>query len=215
MKDKIILVGGGGHCKSVIDVIETEGLYQIAGIVDLDEKVGSSIQGYAIFATDDDLPDLAREFKNFCITVGHIKSNALRKGLFLNLKTLGVNFPVITSPHAYVSNHTTVGEGTVIMHRAVVNANTTLGTCCIINTGCVIEHDVFIGDHCHVAPLSAVNGGCIVETDCFIGSNSVIIPGITIKRHSLVAAGSVIISNVEENSVYAGNPARLKKKNHG
>ena len=215
MKDKIILVGGGGHCKSVIDVIESEGLYQIAGIVDIHEKVGSSIQGYAIIATDDDLPELAKEFRNFCVTVGQIKSNALRKGLFLNLKKLGANFPVIRSPHAYVSKHTTIGEGTVIMHRAVVNANTTLGTCCIINTGCVIEHDVVIGVHCHVAPLFAVNGGCVVETDCFVGSNSVIIPGITIKRNSILAAGSVIISNVEENSLYAGNPATLKRKNHG
>jgi sugar O-acyltransferase (sialic acid O-acetyltransferase NeuD family) len=215
MKDKIILVGGGGHCTSVIDVVETSGLFEIAGIVDLPEKVGSSILGYNIIATDDDLPDLARKFKNFCVTVGHIKSNALRKRLFSKLETLGVNFPVIVSPKAYVSKHSSIGSGTVVMHQAVVNANTTIGTCCIINTGCVIEHDVVIGDHCHVAPRSSVSGGCVVEMDCFVGSNSIVIPGVTIRRNALVAAGSVVITDVEEDSFYAGNPARLKKKNHG
>ena len=214
MKDKIILVGGGGHCRAVIDIIESGKLFEIAGVIDVPEKVGSSIYGYNIIGTDDDLPALVKEVKTFCVTVGHIKSNALRKSLFANLKALGAHLPVITSPHAYVSNHATIGEGTVVMHSAVINASATIGRNCIINTASIIEHDVIIGDHCHVGPLSAVNGGCLVESNCFVGSNSVVIPGITIKRNSLVAAGSVIISTVEENSLYAGNPARLKKKYH-
>lgn len=215
MNDQIILVGGGGHCKSVIDVIEAEGLYQIAGIVDVAEKVGSSLLGYSVIATDNDLVHLAKDVKNFCVTVGHIKSNALRRSLFVHLKNLGVNLPVIKSPHARVANYTAIGEGTVIMHRAVVNTSATVGACCILNTGCVIEHDVTVGNFCHIAPLSAVNGSCVIEEDCFVGSNAVIIPGITIRRNSLIAAGAVILSDVDENSMYAGNPGRRKKTKHG
>ena len=212
MKEKIILVGGGGHCRSVIDVIEEQGIYQIAGIVDVPQKIGSSILGYKVFATDSDLPKLANDYKHFCITIGHIKSNRVRKDLYFDLKNRGANFPVITSPIAYVSRFARIKEGSVVMHRSVVNANASVGIGCIANTGCIIEHDVLIDDHCHIGPSAAVNGGCNIGTDCFIGSNAVVAPGITILNNSLIAAGSVVISNIEENSMYAGNPAKLKKK---
>jgi FlaA1/EpsC-like NDP-sugar epimerase len=70
----IILVGGGGHCKSCIDVIEQQGEYQIAGIVDLPEKLHQKILGYEVIATDEDLPRLADEYGNFLITLGQIKT---------------------------------------------------------------------------------------------------------------------------------------------
>jgi FlaA1/EpsC-like NDP-sugar epimerase len=94
MKEKIILVGGGGHCKSCIDVIEQEGAYQIAGVVDVPEKLHQKILGYEIIATDDDLPRLAEEYENFLITLGQIKSPEKRAKL-----------PIIVSPLAYVSKH--------------------------------------------------------------------------------------------------------------
>src|SRR5687768_3546413 len=102
MKEQIILVGGGGHCRSVIDVIEEGNSYEIAGIVDIPEKVGSLVSNYRIFATDEDFPDLASRYKNFCITIGHLKSNKARRIAFETLKKLGVNFPVVKSPNAYV-----------------------------------------------------------------------------------------------------------------
>lgn len=214
MKNTIVLIGGGGHCRSVIDVIEEQKIYEIVGIVDTPDKVGSQVLGYPIFATDDDLPKLAQEHINFCITIGHIKTNKLRKELYLRLKMIGANFPIIKSPYAHISKSASIKEGSVIMHRCVINSNSSLGVCCIANTACVIEHDVIIKDHCHVGPCGTVNGGCIIEDDCFIGSNSVLVPGISINKNSLIAAGSVIISDVGENSMYAGNPGTLKKKYH-
>lgn len=214
MKENIILVGGGGHCRSVIDLIQEQGIYQIVGIVDLASKMGSSVLGYKVVATDNDLPILAKEHRNFCVTIGHTKSSETRKNLFNVLKSCGATFPIIKSPNAYVSGSASVDEGTVIMHHSVVNANSKVGACCILNTGCVIEHDVTIADHCHVGPLAAINGGCIIQEDCFIGSKAVVIPGITISRNSLIAAGSVITNDIKQNGMYAGNPAVLKKRYH-
>ena len=54
-KEDLILIGGGGHCKSCIDVIELEDKYRIAGIVDLPEKLGQFLMGYSYLAVDDDL----------------------------------------------------------------------------------------------------------------------------------------------------------------
>lgn len=208
---KIILIGGGGHCRSVIDVIEQQGIYEIAGIVDVTSKIGTTVLGYKVIATDKELPLLAKEYKEFCVTIGHTVNRSLRKDIYLLLNGLNVKLPVVKSPHAYVATTASIKTGSVIMHHSIINANARLGESTIANTGCIIEHDVEIGNHCHIVPGSVLNGGCKIEDDCFIGSNSVLLPGTIMQKNSIVAAGSVIRGPVEENSMYAGNPGELKK----
>ena len=159
MKEKIILIGGGGHCKSCIDVIEQEGRFQIVGIVDVPEKLHQKILDIEIIATDDDLPGLVNEYENFLITLGQIKSPEKRIRLFEKVKELGGKLPVIISPFAYVSRHAGIEEGTIVMHYALVNAGAKVGKNCIINTKALIEHDAWIGDHCHIATGAVINGG--------------------------------------------------------
>lgn len=170
--ERIILVGGGGHCRSVIDVIEQQGKYKIDGIVDLKENIGEKILGYPVIACDNQLSELFSSCKNAVITVGHIKTNSLRLKLYESLKEIGYKLPVITSPLAYVSRHAQIGEGTVIMHHALVNANANIGKNCIINSKALIEHDAQVGDHCHISTASVINGGVVVENNTFVGSNS-------------------------------------------
>ena len=98
MKEKIILIGGGGHCKSCIDVIEQEGRFQIEGIVDVPEKVHQKVLGYEIIAADEDLALIAKEYSNFLITLGQIRSAHKRTLFFNSLRELGVRFPVTYSP---------------------------------------------------------------------------------------------------------------------
>lgn len=167
----IILVGGGGHCRSVIDVIEQQGKYQIVGIVDLKELIGQQVLGYPIIGCDDQLPDLLALCRTAVITVGHLRSNSLRLMLYELLKKLGYALPVITSPLAYVSPHANIGEGTVVMHHALINANASVGRNCIINSKALVEHDVRVGDHCHISTASVLNGGVVVADHTFVGSN--------------------------------------------
>jgi len=94
-RPEIILVGGGGHCKSCIDVIEQEGKYQIAGIVDLPEKLHEKILGYEIIATDEELLVMAKQYSSFLITIGQIRSATKRILLFNRLRELGARFPII------------------------------------------------------------------------------------------------------------------------
>ena len=159
MKGKIILIGGGGHCKSCIDVIEQEGKYQIAGIVDLPEKLHEKILGYEIIATDEDLPLLAKQYSSFLLTIGQIRSADKRVLLFHRLRELGARFPVIFSPLSYVSKHASVAEGTIVMHHALVNSGAAIGKNCIINTKVLIEHNAGVEDHCHIATGAVINGG--------------------------------------------------------
>jgi sugar O-acyltransferase (sialic acid O-acetyltransferase NeuD family) len=144
MKPRIVLIGGGGHCKSCIDVIELEAKYTIAGIVDIKEKLRQSALGYKILATDNDLPDLVKEYQYFFITLGQIKSPDKRIRIFQILRELGARLPVMISPLSYVSKYAEIGDGTIIMHHALINAGAKIGNNCIINNKALIEHDAII-----------------------------------------------------------------------
>ena len=194
--DKIILIGGGGHCYSCIDVIEQEGKYQIAGIVDVPDKLRQKILGYEIIATDDDLPQLGNEYENFLITMGQIKSPEKRIRLFQTLKNLGVKLPVVISPLAYVSKHAEIGDGTIIMHHALINAGAKIGSNCIINTKALIEHDAIIGEHCHIATCAIINGGVKVGPGTFFGSNAVCKEYIEIGENAVIGCGAKIIKDI-------------------
>ena len=172
MKEKIILIGGGGHCHSVIDVIEQEDKYEIIGIVDKKELIGNDILGYKIIGSDDDLETIFKTCKNAIITVGQIESNTVRVKLFNKLKEIGFTLPIIISPLAYVSKHSFIDEGTIIMHQSLVNANVKIGKNCIINTKALIEHDVTIEDNCHISTASVLNGAVLVKANTFFGSNA-------------------------------------------
>jgi len=190
VKEKIVLIGGGGHCHSVIDVIEQTNKYEIIGTIDTKENIGKKVLDYEIIACDDDLETIFETCKNAVITIGQIKSNTIRVKLFYKLKQIGFNLPVIISPIAYVSKHAIIEEGTIIMHHALVNANAKIGKNCIINTKALIEHDAIIEDNCHISTGAIVNGGVIVKKDTFYGSNATSKEYIEID--GFIKAGSIV-----------------------
>ncbi len=190
MKEKIVLLGGGGHCHSVIDVIEQENKYQIVGIIDKKELFGTNVLGYKIIASDDDLEEIYKTCKNAIITVGQIESNHVRVKLFNRLKEIGFNLPIIISPIAYVSKHSFIDEGTVVMHHAFINANVRIGKNCIINSKALIEHDVIIEDNCHISTASVINGAVLVKANTFLGSNATSKQSVEIS--GFIKAGSLV-----------------------
>jgi len=201
MKDEIVLIGGGGHCKACIDVIEKENKYRIAGIVDVKERIGEKVLGYDVFACDDDLLKVTKEYKYFFITIGQIKSAEKRVRIFELLEKKNIRFPVIISPLAYVSRHAHLEEGTIIMHKAFVNANAKIGKCCIINTDSIIEHDVRIESHCHISTGAIINGGTRVGARTFVGSNAVIRECRVIGEGSVISCGARIVTDLEKESL--------------
>lgn len=194
---EIVLIGGGGHCISCIDVIEHENRFKIAGIVDRKENLHKKVLGYEIFACDDDLPALVNQYPSFLITIGQIESSTVRVNLFNKLKSLNAWLPVLTSPSAYVSKYSQLGEGTIVMHHAFVNANVRVGTNCIINTGAKIEHDVVIGNHCHISTSATVNGNVIVGDRSFIGSSAVTREGVSIGEDVFIGCNERVTKDVQ------------------
>jgi sugar O-acyltransferase (sialic acid O-acetyltransferase NeuD family) len=191
MKD-ILIIGGGGHCKSVIDVIESTGEYKIYGIIDISEKVGQKVLGYEIIGTDEDLEKYRNDVELAFIAIGFINSVELRIKIYNKLKQLNFKLPVIISPLAYVSKHSFIEEGTVVMHYAVINAGAKIGKNCIINTKALIEHDAIIGDFSHISTGAIINGGVIVGKYSFVGSNATTKQYIKIMENSFIKAGTVV-----------------------
>lgn len=186
----LILLGGGGHCKSVIDVAESAG-YTILGILDKPEEVGKKVLSYQVIGTDDDI-DKYVDKAEFVITVGQIKSSTVRRQIAERVEKAGGRFSTIIAPDAVVSKYATIGQGTVILHHCVVNADARIGSNCIINTMVNIEHDVEIGDFCHISTGTMVNGTVKIGSDTFVGSGSIIYNNIEIPGCSIIPAGTTV-----------------------
>jgi len=205
----LILVGGGGHCKSVIDVAESAG-YTILGVLDLPSEVGKKVLDYEVIGVDDDIPYYVDKAE-FIITVGQIKDALLREKLHNKIVSVGGRLATIVASTAYVSKYAVLGRGTVVMHKAFVNAEVVIKESCIINTFANIEHSAEIGSFTHISTGAMVNGDCKVGSHVFLGSQSVMLNGTSISDNNVIAAGSFVRKSIKKSGIYAGNPARLMK----
>lgn len=206
----LVLVGGGGHCKSVIEAAESAG-YTVLAILDVPENLGNPILNYTITGTDRDIARYVCQAE-FIVTVGHIKDAALRIKLHEQVKEAGGRLATVIASTAHVSSYARIGEGTVVLHGAQVNADAFIGTGCIINTLANIEHDAVIGDYCHISTGAMVNGNCRVGAGVFLGSQSVMVNGTSVTAGCVIGAGSLVRKNVLKKGIYSGNPAELKIK---
>lgn len=204
----IILVGGGGHCESIIELIESGGKFQIQGIVDGEKK---SVLGYPVLGDDGIIASFPKDFF-FTISVGQIQSTSIRRRLYDMLKVADRKIAVLIAGTAVLSKHTSIGEGTSLHHHSVVNAGTEIGICNIINTGAIIEHGCVLGDFNHISSGAIINGDCVIGKDVFIGSGTIVRNGISICSNVFVGAGSYVSKNIEKPGVYIGMPARLVRE---
>lgn len=194
MKD-IILVGFGGHAKSVIDSIEKNKEYRIIGYTDT--KYQGEYHGYQYLGYDEMLQEYYDKGVKFAfITVGYMGKNKLRDYLYKQLKIIGYCIPFIVDKTAILAEDVMIGEGTFVGKKCVINAASRVGKMCIINTGAVIEHENQIGDFTHISVNSTLCGNVFVDSHCFVGSNSTIIQNIRIGSGSITGAGSVVLRNI-------------------
>lgn len=193
--EDIVLIGFGGHAKSVADTIETQGKYRIVGFTDQD--LGKTYKNYKTIGTDEALADLFRQgVKNAFITIGYMGDSTLRKRLYLKLKEIGYQVPAIIDDTAVLAEDARIGEGTYIGKRAVVNANAVVGDMCIINTGAVVEHDCRIGSFSHVAVGAVVCGMAQIGQEVLIGANATVLQCVKIGKGAKVGAGTVALKDV-------------------
>lgn len=187
--EDIILVGYGGHAKSVADCIERAEKYRIIGYTDL-EKVDSN---YPYLGPDEVLKEyFERGVKNVAICQGYLGHGELRQKLYEYVKNIGFSLPIIMDPTSIVSETAIVDEGTFIGKSAIINADAHIGKMCIVNTKALIEHECEVGDFSHIAGAAVICGQVRIGKAAFIGANSTVIQCQELPNGKIVPAGMTI-----------------------
>lgn len=212
--DSVILIGGGGHAKAIIEIIEMRKEYHIVGITDNNqEKMEKSISGVSIIGNDGILQSYFQKgIKRAFITLGTVADTRARIKLYNMLNEIGFELINVIHPSAIIADSLAMGTGNALMPGSIINAYTTLGNNCIINTGTIVEHDCIIEDHVHISTGAKLAGNVKVKKGTHIGIGAIIKQGVTIGRQVIVGAGAVVLGDIPDNIVCAGIPARKIKR---
>ncbi|KJR42232.1 Sialic acid O-acyltransferase, NeuD [Candidatus Magnetoovum chiemensis] len=209
MKDKIVLLGGGGHAKVLIELIKALDRYNISCILDPVIEPSTEVMGIEVLGGDQYLEGLFTEgVINACISLGSVKADSRRKGLYEKVRNMGFLVPSLIHPKAIVSTDAIISEGVQIMAGAILQTGSIIGENSVINTGAIIEHDCRIGNHVHVCPGAVVCGGCCVGDGAFVGAAATVIQCVNIGNNATVAAGASVIGNVPDGCTVKGIPAQ-------
>jgi sugar O-acyltransferase (sialic acid O-acetyltransferase NeuD family) len=207
---KLLLVGAGGHCRSVIDSIDRKQYSDIV-IIDMPEVVEDNILSLPIVGTDDDILSLFNKgYRCAVITVGSIGNPIKRIYLYNKLRKAGYQFPSIIDPTAIISqSETSVAEGVFIGKGVIINAGVHVGAFSIINTGAIIDHDCDIGQFVHIGPGVRMAGEICIGDNVHIGIGSTLVQSISIGANSVIGAGSVVVSDIAKNVTAYGIPCKV------
>ncbi|MBU3181557.1 acetyltransferase [Clostridium psychrophilum] len=214
--EKIVLVGAGGHCKVIIDIIKSVGKYDVVGVTDKNYFKGKFVLDIPIIGDDSILEELYyKGVKNAFVCIGALQNMGLRDKIFNKLKAIGFNIPVLIHKDAIVSSYACISFGTCVMPGAIINSGACIGENCIVNTGAVIEHDCKLQRNTHISSKACIAGGVSVGHDTNIGMGSSIIQSLQIGNNVIIGAGTVVIDNIVDNAVAVGVPSKIIKYKNG
>ncbi len=196
----MLLFGASGHCKVIIDCLESEG-QNISGIFD-DDPVKNELLGYKVLGKYNSSV-LSNE--KIIISIG---DNKTRKKI---VDYVEHSFGKAIHNSVSISKNVKIDEGTVVFHKSILQSSVEVGKHVIINTAASIDHDCTIGDFVHISPNATLCGNVKIGEGTHIGAGAVIIPNIKIGKWSMIGAGSVVTKDVPDNIVVVGNPARKIK----
>lgn len=213
--EKIVLVGAGGHCKVIIDIIKSVSKYDIVGVTDR-AYVSSEdkfVLDIPIIGDDSRLEELYNSgVTNAFVCVGALQNIALRHVIYNKLKDIGFNIPVLIHKNSIVSPYASIASGTCVMAGAIINPGALIGENCIVNTGAVIEHDCKVQWNTHISPRACIAGGVDIGYNTHIGMGSSIIQTVHIGNNVIIGAGAVVIENIVDNVVAVGIPSKIIKR---
>lgn len=211
MSKRVYIYGSGGHARVIADILVSE-KKKVLGFIDDDpskwqkSRCRYEVIGYGAFLE-------RRKKEDFWVIMG-IGDNGARKRIVANMEISG-KAPFDTAVHssAVIGRNTNIGQGTVVMAGAVINCGSTIGQHVIINTGACIDHDCIVDEFVHVSPGAHLGGGVVVGAGSWIGLGASIINNCRIGRNAIVGMGGVVIRDIPDSWVVAGNPAHFLKMN--
>lgn len=211
MTKRLLLIGGGGHCASILDSVLRSGQFEKVGIVDSNDQIER--MGISVVGSDDDLQKLFDAgWTDAFISVGSVGNVSIRRKLYAKIKEIGFSVPSIIDPTSVIASDARISEGCFIGKYAIINSGARIGSCAIINTGAVVEHDCEVGDFCHVSPGSIILGGVHVGENTHVGSGSVVKQGVQIGSDTMIGQLSNVLSDISSGVTAYGNPCKVVTK---
>ena len=208
----ILVYGGGGHAKTVIDMIRAVGGYLIAGIVDDNLAAGNQVLGVPVLGSSSILDELHDQGVMLAVnTVGGIGKPDIRVRVFERLDQAGYQFPTLVHPRAYVEPTARILEGSQVMPLAYVGSDSQVGFGCIINYGAIISHDCQLADYVNISPGGTLAGGVSVGERSQVGMRATVNINLTIGCDVRIGNGATVKQDVPDGEVIrAGSiwPAR-------
>lgn len=200
--EDIILIGCGGHAKSVVDSIESAGKYNIVGFLDYKAE---KYKQYEVIGKDEKLEELFLSgIKNAFVTIGYMGKSMLRNDIYDKLKKIGFSIPSIVDSSAILASDVQISEGVYIGKGAIVNSNAVIDKMSIVNTGAIVEHDCKVGSFSHVAVGSVLCGAVSIGKNVLIGANATILQERSIGDFSIIGAGVTVRKSIKENITFCG-----------
>jgi sugar O-acyltransferase (sialic acid O-acetyltransferase NeuD family) len=204
----LLLIGGGGHCSTVIESLQ-DGIYEKIGIIDKIENIGKLLSNVPFVGCDNDLEILSKDYGSAFISLGGISDWKKREYLAQQAERCKYSIPSIIHPMSVVSKTADISKGVLLGAMCVINAHTKIGEMCILNTGCIVEHDCVVEAYVHVSPGAILCGGVRVGKGSHIGAGSVVKEGVSIGENTLIGIGSVVTRDIPSNAVAYGNPCKV------
>lgn len=214
MREKIVLIGAGGHGSVILDLMTLLPQFEVVGLLDENTALhGKVIAGVPVLGSPASELDilLAGGVRRAHISFWNTAKGLERWRLFQKLIEMGFQMPPLVHPAATVAATARLGDGTCVLAGSVVNANVLIGESCIINTRSVVEHDCNLGSNVHIAPGAVLGGGVRIGNDTLVGLNATVLPQVRLGKYVRVGAGAVVTRDVRDGLTVTGIPARLHK----
>ncbi len=206
---KIIIVGAGGHSRSIYECIRHNKNLEVIAFVDHVASKGSElIMNISVLGPHSIVSKLITEenIKGFVLGIG---DNKIRARRYEEFKLMGLEPISAIHPTAKIAYNVDIGKGVMIGINSTINTNSKIGNNCIINTGSIIEHENTIEENVHIAPGTTIAGRVIIKKNTLIGIGSVVKDYVTIGKNVTIGAGSVVLEDIPDNAVAVGCPAKI------
>lgn len=172
---RLVVVGGGGHAATLLDLVHETKAFTVIGILDDRLSPDHLVQGIPVIGQVRELMTLWEQGCALAINaVGGIGSRGMREDVWLRIKDSGLGTPRLIHPSAVIDSSVILGEGVQILAGSYVGARSQVGINSIVNSAAVVSHDCVIHEHSHVAPGAMLAGGVVIGQRTLVGMGTTI-----------------------------------------
>jgi sugar O-acyltransferase (sialic acid O-acetyltransferase NeuD family) len=211
--ENIVIFGSGGHAKVIVDIIEKQAKFNIAGFIDESHEKNKIIMGYKVIGNESSLKDIVFNYEIYGGIIG-IGDNSIRAKNRDKITKIIPNFKFVNCihPKSTLGKDATLGDGNVVMAGAIINSSSRIKNHCILNTNSSLDHDCLMLDFSSIAPNATVGGNVKIGDHSAIGIGANILNGLNIGNNCIIGGGSLVCHDTNKNSIYYGSPSKFIRK---